>query len=43
MGTFASITLNKKNQKEIQKGFKLLKKIEKSLLMTNKHYFINLI
>jgi len=31
MGTFASISLEEKNKKEIQKGFKLLKEIEKSL------------
>ena len=31
MGTFTSITLDEKNKKEIQKGFKLLRKIEKSL------------
>ena len=31
MGTFASITLDEKNKEELQKGFKLLKKIENSL------------
>ena len=31
MGTFTSISLEEKNKKEIQKGFSLIKKIEKSL------------
>ncbi len=36
MGTFSSITLEKKYNNEIQKGFKLLKSIEKSLSSYNK-------
>ncbi|CAA6827874.1 MAG: Thiamin biosynthesis lipoprotein ApbE [uncultured Sulfurovum sp.] len=45
MGTFVSITLDKKNEKEIQKGFTLLKKIEKSLSSYDKQsllYQLNL-
>jgi thiamine biosynthesis lipoprotein len=45
MGTFASITLNKKNKQEIQKGFMLLKRIEKSLSSYDKQallYQLNL-
>jgi thiamine biosynthesis lipoprotein len=45
MGTFTSITLDKKNNKEIQKGFTILKKIEKSLSSYDKQallYQLNL-
>jgi thiamine biosynthesis lipoprotein len=37
MGTFTSITLKKERSKEINKGFKLLKSIEKSLSSYDKH------
>jgi thiamine biosynthesis lipoprotein len=37
MNTFTSITLEKKHRQEIQKGFKLLKSIEKSLSSYDKH------
>ena len=45
MGTFTSITLDEQNKKEIQKGFRLLKKIEKSLSSYDKQsllYQLNL-
>jgi thiamine biosynthesis lipoprotein len=37
MNTFTSITLEKKHRQEFQKGFKLLKSIEKSLSSYDKH------
>ena len=45
MGTFVSIKLDKKNKKEIQKGFSLIKKIERSLSSYDKQallYQLNL-
>lgn len=37
MGTFSTITLEKKHQQEIQKGFELLKEIERSLSSYDKN------